>query len=186
MRRVAREERRPVEQSLGRVDQLIQQVTPQLARVQQVEQQVVGTREEHFYATLATQVPDWETVNKDERWLAWLKEYDPVAGKVRQLSLNEAAAAFDARRAAALFKLFKGTLPAQPAPQSQAQAELARQVAPSRSATTTVTPQGEKTYTGADYAYWTDYRRIHDQPRDVLERMIAEVEKALAEGRVKF
>lgn len=186
MRRVAREERRAVEQALGRVEQLIRQVAPQLERVKQVEQKVDSTREGQFYSELAREVPDWETVNKDPRWLEWLTEYDPVAGKHRQQSLDEAAAAFDARRVSAMFKLFKATLPAAPTPKAQAKSELARQVAPSRSATTSVTPQGEKTYSGADYTYWTDYRRIHDTPKEVLEAKLAEMERALAEGRIKF
>lgn len=187
VRRVAREERRSVEQSLGQIEKLIRQVAPQLERVKQVEQQVASTREGQFYSELGREVPDWEAVNTDPRWLKWLEEYDPVAGKTRQQSLDEAAAAFDARRASGMFKLFKASLPpAQPSPRAQAQSELARQVAPSRSATTTVAPQGEKTYSGADYAYWTDYRRVHDTPKDILEAKLVEMEQALAAGRVKF
>lgn len=187
MRRVAREEGRSTGDAVGRIEQLIRQYAPQFERVKQVEQQVVLTREGQFYSDLARDVPDWETVNKDARWLDWLKEYDPVAGRTRQQSLDEAAGVFDTRRVVAMFKLFKTAQPApQPSPQAKAQSELARQVAPSRSATATVAPQGVKTYTGADYAYWTDYRRIHDTAKEILEAKLAEMEVALAEGRVKF
>lgn len=187
VRRVAREERRPVEEGLGRIDKLVRQVAPQVERVKQVEQQVASSREGQFYSDLSRDVPDWEAVNTDHRWLKWLSEYDPVAGKTRQQSLDEASGAFDARRASGMFKLFKATLtPAQPSARTQAQSELARQVAPSRSATTTVTPQGEKTYTSAEYQHWLDFRRVHDTPKEKLEQMLAEMERALIEGRVRF
>lgn len=187
VRRVAREERRGVEEMLTRVEKTIRSYAPHIERVQHVEKQVIGTREEQFYSALSSAVPDWQTVNQDPRWLKWLEQFETLAGKTRQQLLDEAAAGFDAKRAAAMFNLFKSSEAAQqPSPQAQAQSELARQVAPSRSATTTVQPQGEKVYTAQEYQYWLDYRRIHDTPKEKLEKMLAEMDRALQEGRVKF
>ena len=185
-RRVAREEMRAVAAAMAQLEQLVRGLVPQVQKVQQVEQQVQGTREEQFYGQLAIAVPDWETVNKDPKWLAWLSEYDPVAGRTRQQSLDEAAKSFDSRRAAALFKLFKGVQPAPTPSPAPVNPELARQVAPSRSSTTTPAPQAKKQWSAAEYTYWVDPRRVHDTENGKLQEMIAEMDRAIAEGRVQF
>ena len=78
----------------------------------------------------------------------------------RQMLLDDASGAMDSERVAAIFNAFKGVQPQTQA--SQAKAELARQVAPSRSSTASTPPQAAKTYTEADWKYWMDPRRRHD------------------------
>lgn len=186
-RRVTRQETKAIDKRLQTIEDLIRKFTPQVERVGRVEQQVAQTREDRFWGELTAAVPDWETVNQNPAWIAWLGEYDPVAGATRQDSLNAAQAALDHRRAAGLFKLFKTTQPApQPARPNPAKAELARQVAPSRTSTVTVQPQGEKRYTGQDYTYWFDPRRTADRPAQEVATMKAELDRAHAEGRINW
>lgn len=182
-RRVAREEGRAVEQELARVRTAIQSITPATERVRKIEEDVAATRQQSFYRELHAAVPDWEAINTDQKWLAWLAEYDPVAGKTRQDALNEAANSLNYQRVIALFRAFKGP---QPSSQEQSRADLARQVAPSRSSTTTSVPPGQKQFSEKDYVYWTDPRRVHDTPKEKLQSALAEIETALMEGRVKF
>lgn len=184
-RRVSREELRSLTRRLDSIEAAIKTVAPQVQRVAKVEAEVAQTREDRFWSELTKEVPDWESINEDQKWLAWLKEYDPIAGKPRQASLLEAQQTLDHRRVVAMFKLFKG--PQAPAPQPKAkQNELARQVAPARNSTVTTPSQTAKTYTGKDYAYWLDPRRLNDTALDQVVAMKAELERAYVEGRIQW
>lgn len=185
-RRVTREESRVVLERLESLEQLVRDMRPSVDKVGQVAKEVAMSRQEMFNADLLRLVPDWQTVNVDEKWLAWLAEYDPMAGAIRQAALDAAAGSLDAKRVAAIFNAFKAQNPPAPNPQDQAQAELARQVAPGRSATASAAPRGEKTFTGVEYQYWADPRRVHDTPKDKLEQMLALLSTAEAEGRIRW
>lgn len=186
-RRAARQELKAIVARLQSIEDLIRKVTPKVDRVAHVEQAVAQTREDRFWSELNTAVPDWEVINASQEWIKWLAEYDPVAGCTRQESLNAAQAALDHRRVAGLFKLFRaGQAPAQPSRSTQAKAELARQVAPSRTSTVTVPPKGEQRYTGQDYSFWFDPRRVADRPAQEVATMKAELDRAHAEGRIDW
>ena len=96
-------------------------------RLQALEGSVTGVTEkteaqsEHmFYARLAEQVSDWEQVNTDPRFLAWLEEVDPIFGVARMVGLRRAYEARNAEQAIKVFKAFKQTLPPPPPkPESQ-------------------------------------------------------------------
>jgi hypothetical protein len=185
---VLRDHVKPMLDRLAALEQIAQKVTPQLERVQQVEQQVQRTQADSFYAQITAAVPAWQQINVEPAFVQWLAQHDPIAGKSRQDCLNEAAAVFDAERAVAFFKLFveqSGWKPAAAAAAS-ARSELERQVAPNRSSASTPQAPAAKTYTAADYAYWTDHRRVHDTEGPKLAQMLAEMEAAVADGRVKW
>lgn len=100
-------------------------------RVATLEQAVKGVShkaeaslETQFWTLLRELVPDYEAINERADWLAWLKERDQLTGVERQQALAVAQNAFDAPRVAAIFKLFKQTLPPPPS------AALASQVSP--------------------------------------------------------
>lgn len=87
------------------------------------------TLEQQFYTTLSNLVPDWQEVNVDDRWLAWLGEVDPVYGAPRQTALDAARSALDSQRVANVFKAFKAAHPV------KVQESLQNQVAPTSVAT---------------------------------------------------
>ena len=189
MRRVVREGLAPVMQRFEAVENAVKATVPQIQReVKQTAEEVAQSRNDRFWSELSTAVPDYEEVNVSPAWLAWLEEYDPIAGAKRQTALDVASNALDYQRVIAMFKLFKAQSAAPAAPQQRPRqnAELARQVAPAKSAKSAVPPQGERTFTGAQYAYWNDPRRFHDTPKDKLAEMQAMLEVALAEGRITF
>lgn len=184
-RRVAQEELRALTVRVTALEQLAHSAMAKASRVEAVEGTLVRSQEEAFWDKLTAAVPDWKTVNADSAWLEWLKEYDPIAGKPRNDALQDAHRAMDAQRVAALFNLFKSTLPVAP-DKASAQSELARSVAPPKSAKATQPQAARKNFTGKDYAYWTDPRRVHDTPRAQVEAMLTELETALREGRVAW
>lgn len=184
MRRVIREESGSVVSRMDAFDRALASLGPHMQRVGKVEQEVALTRQERFWGELTKEVPDWEQINADERWLAWLTKTDQLSGRTRQTALQEAQAALDFQRVIAIFKLFKETLPAvQP---TQPRNDLARQVAPSKSSKAGVPPQGAKVYTADEYAYWLDPRRANDVEKPVREQMLVEMDRAFAEGRVRW
>lgn len=186
-RRVARDESLAVVQRLELLEQMARNLGTKVGRVDEMAQDVQATKERQFYVELAKAVPNWQTINVDPVWLKWLAEFDPFAGKPRQLSLDEASSAMDYQRAIAIFQRFLDTLPApQPSQAAQAQSELARQVAPTRSSTTNVTPSTPKGYTGTQYTYWFDPRRANDTESATLKANQVELEKAQVEGRIDW
>jgi hypothetical protein len=103
-----------VEMSEARLDTRIRALED---KVNGVGQQAEVVREQQFFAVLAELVPDWEAINADDRWLMWLNEIDAFSGARRQDLLNHAQQTGEARRAAAIFKAFKDTLPKPRAPE---------------------------------------------------------------------
>lgn len=107
-------------------------------KVQPLESQINETRREvsevgravsdrEFFTELRDRVPDWDQVDRDEAWLAWLAEYEPLTGKTRQNALDEAYKERDHVRVAALFNAFKGGR--QPASRKP---EIESQIAPGK------------------------------------------------------
>lgn len=76
-------------------------------QVTQVASHVYRSEGEKFYGELASAVPDWQTINEDPRWLAWLGEVDQLSGVARQVYLDNASQNLDHERAARLFNAFK-------------------------------------------------------------------------------
>jgi molecular chaperone GrpE (heat shock protein) len=89
----------------GEITQYIRSLETKL---ENVGERVVQTDQERFYAALAQRVPQWESINGNQAWLAWLSEVDPVYGQPRQAALDAAANALDANRVAAIFNAFNG------------------------------------------------------------------------------
>lgn len=185
IRRAAREEGAAVVQRLDGLEGSMKSVLPEIRRVGVVANEVAQTRADRYWSEVDAAVPDWKEINANPKWLAWLGEYDPVAGRTRQAALDEASQNLEHQRVIAMFRLFEGPAPTTQR-MTQARTELARQVAPSRSSKTTVQPQSEKVFTGMDYEYWCDPRRVHDTSAEQRAQMMAELERAIAEGRVRF
>lgn len=187
MRRVYREETGPLLRRVETIERFASAVAPQLQQVERVTQDVAQSKEQQYWTAITTAVPDVDAVNVDPKWLAWLSEFDPLVGDTRQVALDKASQRLDSKAVIGIFNLFKNMHPVAAVPQpSSGQAELARQVAPTRSSTTTTVPTGAKTYTGAQYRHWTDHRRVHDTDVAVVEQMVSELESALREGRIKW
>ena len=158
------------------------------AKLENVGERVVQTDQERFYAALAQRVPQWEAINTNQAWLAWLSEVDPVYGQPRQAALDAAANALDANRVAAIFEAFNELTrkPVDAKAKETARKQLERQIAPQPASASAPSQAAGEHWTQADYERAYD-PRIHRQVGpEKAAQMMAEADKALAEGRVRF
>jgi hypothetical protein len=172
-----------------REQQLLARIQTLQARVGDVGEQVLSSAQDRFYSAISERVPDWETINKDANFLAWLEEADPIYGVTRQQALNDAADRLDAGRAAAVFEAFKAltyVAPKAPMQANSNRSELARQVAPNTSRSSAPTAPTAKIWTKADYERAFDYRVTRHMSPDEVRQMQAEADLAAGEGRVQW
>lgn len=163
--------------------QLTDRLTKVEARLEGTSSTVAVTAEEVFFNRVGQLVPDWEALNTDQAFLAWLAEVDPVYGHPRKVALAAARDALDSTRVAAVFNAFKSTRP-KPAKVDP----LAAQVSP-RQGAAAAPPQPAKTkatYHQQDVqAFYRDMQsgkyRGREQEAAEIE---AQINLALAEGRI--
>lgn len=146
--------------------------------------------EASFEQRLHRLVPDFEQINADPKWIEWLNEVDPLLRGPRMSVAQEAFNQGDAAGIAHYVSMFKATLaPAPPAEPTPSKAEeLARQVQPNRSATSTApTSQQGKVFTDMDIQKM--FRRAIEMSakgqNDEARKLEAEIDLAYKEGRVK-
>jgi hypothetical protein len=148
------------------------------------ERQVVSDKDK-FLANLSAQVPNWETLNIDQGFLAWLAEVDPVYGLPRQVALTNAYESLDANRTAIIFNQYQGKVaPMQQKPSQQLQS----QVAPTRSRASPApaTSAGDKTVWSQDQIanFYNEWIKGHlDQAE--AEQIEKDINAAYAEGRIR-
>jgi hypothetical protein len=146
--------------------------------------------EASFEQRLHRLVPDFEQINVDPKWIAWLNEVDPLLRGPRMTVAQDAFNQGDAAGIAHYVSMFKATLaPATPAEPTPSKAEeIARQVQPTRSASSTapVSQQG-KVYSDMDIQKM--FRRAIEMSakgqNDEARKLEAEIDLAYKEGRVK-
>lgn len=161
------------------------QIAATTQRVDQVEGRVQETERDRFYSTLTMRVPNWGEINREQGWLQWLGEYDPIAGVSRQRALDSAQDAMDVDRVAAIFNAYVVTRqhlspPTTAAPSSA----LQEQLVPRSQGTSNATPSGKRVYTEAEtqaLLSWHNLRRLSAEQQDALEQ---EIQTAYLEGRV--
>lgn len=71
-----------------------------------VETRQVQTAEQEFYSDLAKAVPNWKAINSDPEFLEWLNVPDELSGELRDTLLKRAGGSLDAKRVAAIMKLW--------------------------------------------------------------------------------
>lgn len=173
--------------SLGDVAKQFEQ---RLARIEEAlkgtTQQVAVTAEQAFFDRLAKLVPDWETVNANQGFLAWLMEIDPILGQARQTALDAAQQSLNADRAAAVFNAFKATLPQ--APTKPTSSPVDKQVSPKGSAASPAPQQNTpKIWSQNEVVSFYEAKRRGDfRGREAdAQRLEAEINLAMAEGRIQ-
>lgn len=168
-----------VEARLAEVDKRIAELA---GSVSGATQHVAMTAEQMFFDRLGKLVPDWETINADQRFLAWLAEVDPVYGVPRQAALENARNKLDASRAAAVFNTFTG--PRQQAPKAD---PLDKQVSPKGAAGAAPTPSQKKMVASTEITkFYDDVRRgVYRGREQQAAQLEAEFNLALQEGRVR-
>ncbi len=142
--------------------------------------------EASFEQRLYRMVPDFEAVNADPKWIAWLNEVDPLLRAARSTVAQQAFNRGDAEGVAHYVAMFKKSV-APVEPTADKTEELERQIQPNRSATSTPpTSQKGKVYTNADIEKM--FRKATDLGvkgrTDEAKKLEAEIDAAFMEGRV--
>ena len=184
-RRVAQEVSQEYEGRFEQQSAIIEQLQKQL----KLTGNQVG--EMSFSQKLSQIVPDFASIDNDERWVEWLNEYDPMLRGPRR---DQAAQAFnngDAEAVAHYVKLWKESLgPDVPHERQTRQAELEKQVAPNRSANSATTKsvgKDAKFYSEREIAAaWNKIRTLNTRHKyDEATKLEADITTAYLEGRVR-
>lgn len=138
-----------------------------------------------FETRLAQLVPDFEQVNADPKWVAWLDEIDPILRGPRRAAAQDAFNRGDAEAIRDYIALFKGQ--AAPPKDNKRQAELERQIQPTKSNVSTPPPsQKGKTYSTAEIEKM--FRKVAELGKkgsfEEAKKLEAEIDAAFLEGRV--
>jgi hypothetical protein len=142
--------------------------------------------EASFEQRLYRMVPDFEAVNVDPKWIAWLNEVDPLLRAPRASVAQQAFNRGDAEGVAHYVSLFRqGSKSVEPTADKTNELEL--QIQPNRSATSTPpTSQKGKVYTNADIEKM--FRKATDLgikgQTDAAKKLEAEIDAAFMENRV--
>jgi len=136
---------------------------------------------ERYTSALSEAVPDWQSVDKDERFISWLSENDDMLGDTRSNLMNDAIADRDVERIAAIINAWKVTLPeetTQPQPQQH-------QETPRNSAGGDTVTQGS-TYTESQVnIFYDDISKGKYRGREVERQQIErELDLAMSQGRI--
>lgn len=182
-RRVAQEVSQDYEGRLEQQDAVIKELREELAKTGNQLSEV------GFSQRLAQLVPDFTEIDKDERWIAWLDEHDPMSRGPRKVQAQQAYVAEDAEAVAYYVGLWKDSLAA-PEEAKPNQAELEKQVAPNRSANsvrTQSTAANSKVYSAREVdAAWNKVRTLNTRGQYAeADKLEADLTAAYMEGRVR-
>jgi hypothetical protein len=165
--------------------ELVNQIKNLESKLGNVQEKQVVSDKDRFLAGLSQQVSDWEVLNTDQGFLNWLQQVDPVYGFTRQVALTNAYENLEVTRVANIFNAYKSLTPAKP--NKQPNQELQRQVAPTRSRSTTQPgdQQNERYFSEREIGqFYEDWRRgLLDN--DEAIQMEKEINLAAANGRIR-
>lgn len=151
------------------------------SRIDGLTQTTVQKVETDFFTLLKSSVPDWESINADPLFLAWLDETDELTGATRQALLSQAEKARDAARVANFFNAYKRTSTSRAA---NASASLESQVAPNTNKAPD-TPPSKKIWTRREISEFYARARRGEVTDEQVVAIEAELQKAQIEGRIR-
>jgi hypothetical protein len=193
MRRVVRETDAGEKARLtGEIADLRKQMAAQATQVETVAGNVADERRATYFTDLLKAVPDYEAIDATDEFKTWLLQADEFSGLIRNEILQTAYHAYDVGRTAKVFNQYTAQAtppPPPPPPPVTPQDELASQVSPGQSRSTSVdTPDdGQKVWTVAeiDTFYKAVGRGDFRGQQAEAQRIEADIDRALLEGRVR-
>jgi uncharacterized protein YukE len=138
-----------------------------------------------FDEKLLKLVPNWAEIDKEQGWLNWLDDTDPLTGVRRQVMLVNAHKGQDASRMAAIFNAYTGIAPSKTIPPVPQKSELKTQVTPRKSAASVQVPVEAKIWSSAELSAALDPRRTKHMAATEIEALNNEIDNAQREGRVR-
>lgn len=185
MRKAARAEMAPF------IQQMQEQTQSAQERMNATAESIAVRSKDQFWRTLNQLVPDWETLNKTQNFLDWLKTPDVYSGQSRQDMLTQAVEANDIYRTVAFFNGYKqeqtGQLPVTPDPSTAQGFNLETLVAPGRPAGTVATgaQTSGKVWTEAQVERFTRDKMAGKIPAADAARIDQEIHHAAMTGRLR-
>jgi len=170
--------RRIAQEELSKKDVLISKLQAKLDGLEQVTNKSV---QEDFFEALGRMVPNWNAINDDARFHAWLDDVDELTGTRRQDLLATAERDRDAKRVAKFFQAFEKTSQKQVA---NANSALESQVSPD-SVRTPNAPPAKKIWTRAEIKDFYDKVRRGDVSDEEMVVIESDIQAATLEGRVR-
>ncbi|NJN00242.1 MAG: hypothetical protein HC793_00730 [Aquincola sp.] len=172
------------------------QVAQTASAVSAQGQAVAKSAEERVLQQLAAEVPNWDVLDADPGFLAWLDQYDPYSGSKRGELLNQAYKRHDGPRVVAFFKGYLNEnaavtptptpAPAAPAPQVSLES-LTAPGAPKAGTAGAQEGAGKRIWTRAEIKQ--HYREVQlgkfSKRLDDARRIEADIFAAQREGRIR-
>lgn len=159
-------------------------------RISRVERTQFKTTEDRFIDDLNRLVPDWDSVNKDSKFVEWLNTEDPLTGYTRFQLASIAQNSLDGPRVAKFYSNFKKEVygdTEQPVEKSSGKKDMSKFVTPSTTRSgATETKQDTDTFTREDInKFYADAAKGAYVGRDAVYNKIEEkINKALMEGKI--
>lgn len=166
------------------------------ARLDKMEQSIAGVSNatskiagESFDDALTRQVPNWEAVDKDPAFIAWLNEVDGFSGRTKLELLQAAYSSGNLKSTVAIFKAFEGvkqpvSAPVEPAAPAS---NVAKFVAPGKSkssASPAVQTTQPKTWSTADISKLYEDKRNRRITEEEFVKQESDLFAAQREGRI--
>lgn len=141
-----------------------------------------------FEQKLHRLVSDFDQINNDPQWIAWLDTVDPILRAPRRVLAQDAFSKGDAEAVAHYVGLFRGETgePQEQQGRSAKRAELERQVQPTRTAAKAPTSKAGKTYSRSDVEKMFQKVALlgSQQKHEEAKKLEAEIDAAFRESRV--
>jgi len=162
-----------------RTDTLRNELAPQIKRSTDTAVKVARSE---FLRDLASTVPNYQEIDLQDGFTAFLDEVDPMTGRSRRDFFNEADRANNSQRVAQFFKAYAGTK--SPAPQQAAVSSVESQIAPSSSRSSGPEPQGKKVWTQREIGAFYAAARQGRYSADDYKRIESDIFAAQRERRI--
>lgn len=158
------------------VDQNLQE------QVKEVTEQQRKVARQQFFDQLGREAPQWESLNTDEGFLAYLGGLDPYTGRPRQDLFDDAYEKLDAWRIANFFNSYNESRRLEPEPSKPS---LADQVVPSANKAAPKPPPAKRAWTTAEVARFYDELRRGVHTQEEAARIEQDIFAAQKEGRLR-
>lgn len=161
-------------------------ITAVLQQLGAVQERVQLSEADKFWGRVKSLVADWEQVDADENWIAFL---DTTPDYTTETYRELAAKAIQAGKAEAVAKLvdiWRGPAKQAEPPKPQVNPDLQRQVQPSSVKSTAPAPAAGRIISRQEYESLYDVRNVQRYGHKKAAEMQAEADLAVAEGRVHW